>query len=149
MEKVIIIKLIVLKKQKQKRGRERDTNAQIHYTHSDSSQKPLRHISYNDANEENDGLQPRVSQDEWQDEETDSQEYSHTSDDVDEMLDLDADGCPADLQLRCQSGDATHHRSVTGGYHNATSCTCSRGSLNLNQSFCLPQRDITDKTSSM
>lgn len=62
-EKIIIIKLIVLKKQKKKEG-ERGTNTQIHYTHSDSSQKPLRHISYNDANEENDGLQPRVSQDE-------------------------------------------------------------------------------------
>lgn len=64
LEKIIIIKLIVLKKQKTKKKGERRTNTQIHYTHSDSSQKPLRHISYNDANEENDGLQPRVSQDE-------------------------------------------------------------------------------------
>lgn len=64
LEKIIIIKLIVLKKQKTKK-RERDAQT-LRYTitHSDSSQKPLRHISYNDANEENDGLQPRVSQDE-------------------------------------------------------------------------------------
>lgn len=94
-----------------------------HATHSDSSQQSLRYVGYDDANEEDDGFEPGVAQDDWQDEEAHAQEDSYTCDEVDEVFDLDADGRPADLQLRCQSGDATHHCSITGGYDDATGRT--------------------------
>lgn len=98
-------------------------NTPTHTTHSDSSQQSLRHIRHDDANEEDDGLQPRVAQDEWQDEERHAEEDSHARDDVDEMFDLYVDGSTADLKLWCQRGDSTHHCSVTSAYDDATGCT--------------------------
>lgn len=38
-------------------------------THSNSGQQSFRHVGHDDSNEEDDGLQPSVAQDEWQDEE--------------------------------------------------------------------------------
>ncbi len=67
-------------------------------THSDSSQETFWHVGDNDTDEEDDGLQPPVSKDEWEDEEGDTQEDSHASDDVDEVLDLFGDGSFSALQ---------------------------------------------------
>ncbi|KAF3839280.1 hypothetical protein F7725_017997 [Dissostichus mawsoni] len=58
----------------------------------DSSQQPFGHVSHDDADEEDDGLQPAVTQDDGQDKEGNAQENSHAGDDVDEMLDLFGDG---------------------------------------------------------
>ena len=62
-------------------------------THSDRGQQTLWHISHDDTDEEDDGLQPSVTQDEGQDEEGHAKEDSHARDDVDEVLDLLGDGC--------------------------------------------------------
>lgn len=92
-------------------------------TYSDSGQQPLRHVSHNDTNEEDDSLQPGVTQDDGQDEEGDTQEDSHTCDDMDEMLDLFGDGGFAGLQARGQSSNAAHDCAVTSADNNATSST--------------------------
>ena len=89
-------------------------------TYSDGGQQPFGHVSHNDADEEDDGLQPRVTQDDGQDEKGDAQEDGHACDDVDEMLDLFGDGGFAGLQARGQSSDATHDRAVSGADNNAT-----------------------------
>lgn len=89
--------------------------------HSDSSQQTLRHISDDDSDEENDGLQPGVSQNDWQNEERQSQEDSNASDDVNKVLDLLGDGGFPCLQSWGQRGDAAHHGAVTSADHNTTS----------------------------
>lgn len=62
-------------------------------THSDRCQQPLRHVGNDDANEEDDGLQPGVSKDQRQDEESHTEEDGHARDDVDEVLNLLGYGC--------------------------------------------------------
>lgn len=91
-------------------------------THGNRRQQSLWHVGHNDADEEDDGLQPGVAQDEGQDEEGHSEEDGHGRDDVNEMLDFDVDGCAADFELRCQGGDPTHHCPVTRGYDDAAGC---------------------------
>lgn len=91
-------------------------------TYSDGGQQPFRHVCHNDANEEDDSLQPGVTQDDGQDEKCDTQEDSHTSDNVDEVLDLLSNGGFASLQARGQSSNATHDCAVSGADNNATRC---------------------------
>ena len=62
-------------------------------THSDGGQQSLGNISNNDSDEEDDGLQPGVTQDDWQDEERHAEEDGHACDDLDEVLDLLSNGC--------------------------------------------------------
>lgn len=66
-------------------------------THSDSGQQPFGHVGHNDADEEDDGLQPGVAQDEGQDEERHSEEDSHGRDEVDKVLDFNINGRAADF----------------------------------------------------
>ena len=84
-------------------------------THSDGSQQSLGHVGHDDADEEDDGLQPAVAQAEGQDEEGHAQEHGHARDQVDEVLDLHVDGRLARGQPRGQRGDAAHHRVVARG----------------------------------
>ena len=102
-------------------------------THGDSSQQSLGHICHDDANQEDDGLQPGVAQDERQDEEAHAQEDGYARDDVDEMFDLDVDGRTADLELWRQGGDATHHCSVPSANHDAMGRTWEGGGDSDNQ----------------
>ena len=46
----------------------------IKFTYSDCGQQPLRHVSHNDADEEDDSLQPGVSKDKGEDEERHTKE---------------------------------------------------------------------------
>lgn len=91
-------------------------------TYSDSGQQPFRHVSHNDADEEDDSLQPGVTQDDGQDEECDAQEDGHTCDDMDKMLDLFGDGGLAGLQAGGQSSNATHDCAVSSADNDATCC---------------------------
>lgn len=91
--------------------------------HSDSGQQSLGHVGHDDTDEEDDSLQPAVAQDDGEDEERDAQEDGHTSDDVDEVLNLLGDGCLACVQARGQRGNAAHHGAVTGTDHNTASST--------------------------
>lgn len=91
-------------------------------TYSDSGQQPLGYISHNDANEEDDGLQPAVAQDDGQDEEGDTQEDGHASDDMDEVLNLLGDGGLPSLKARGEGGDAAHDCAVSGADDDAACC---------------------------
>lgn len=90
--------------------------------YSDCGQQPLGHVSHNDADEEDDSLQPGVAQDDGQDEKGDTQEDSHSCDDMDEVLDLLGDGGFPGLQARGESGNTTHDRAVSGADDDATCC---------------------------
>ena len=61
-------------------------------TYGDSSEQSLRHVSHNDTNEEDDSIEPVISQDEGDDEEGHSEENGHSSDDMDEMGNLFGNG---------------------------------------------------------
>ena len=88
-------------------------------THSDGSQQSLGHVGHDDADEEDDGLQPAVPKDQGQDEEGHTQEHGHARDDVDEVLDLLGDGGLAGLEAGGQGGDAAHDGAVPGADHQA------------------------------
>lgn len=62
-------------------------------TYSYSGQKSLRHIGNNDANEEDDGFQPGVSENQRQDKESHTEEDGHACDDVNKVLNLLSYGC--------------------------------------------------------
>ena len=93
------------------------------FTYSDSGQKTLRDVGNNDTDEENDSLQPEISQDEGNDEEGDTEENSHSGDDVDEMGNLLGNRGLIDLQTRGQVSNTSHHRVVTDLHNNATAGT--------------------------
>lgn len=99
---MLIIENSLVKNQSKLQTIKKEGHSQTHTpntTHGDSSQQSLGHVRHDDANEEDDGLQPGVAQDERQDEEAHSQEDGHARDDVDEMFDLDVDGRTADFEL--------------------------------------------------
>lgn len=91
-------------------------------TYSDCSQQSFRHVSHNDTNEEDDSLQPGVTQDDGEDKECDTKEDGHACDYVDEVLNLFGDGGFAGLQARGQSGNATHDCAVSSADNKATRC---------------------------
>ncbi|TRY67839.1 hypothetical protein TCAL_15855 [Tigriopus californicus] len=88
--------------------------------HGDSGQKALWHVSDNDTNQEDDGIQPMVFQNEGNDEEGDSQEHGHTSDNVNEMGNLFGNGRVSTLQTRGQTSN-TSHDSVVANVDDNTS----------------------------
>lgn len=90
----------------------------------DSSQQPLWDIGHNDADEEDDCLEPGVTQNEGEDEEGHAQEHGHARNELDEMLNLNGDGRLAHLQARGQGGNAAHDGAVTCGYHHTPSGAC-------------------------
>lgn len=73
-------------------------------THRNCGQESLRYVGHNDPDEEDDGLQPGVTQDERQDEEGHTEEDGHAGDDVDEVLDLLGDGCLKVVQFGFNMG---------------------------------------------
>ena len=83
-------------------------------TYSDSSEQTFGHIGDDDTNQEDDSLQPAVTQREREDEETDTKEHGHGGDDVDEMLNLQGDGRVTDGETGRQVGDTSHDGSVPG-----------------------------------
>lgn len=100
----------------------KDANPEALITYSDCGQQSLRHISHNDANKEDDGLQPAVTQDDGQDEKRHTEEHGHTCDNVDEMLNLLGNGSFAGVQTRSQSSNSTHDCAISGVDDDTTSC---------------------------
>merc|ERR1719431_192905 len=80
---------------------------------SDRGQETLGHIRHNDANEEDDGIQPVVAEDEGNDEKGYSEEDGNSSDYVDEMLNLLGNGSLSTLKSRCQASDPSHDSVVS------------------------------------
>ena len=83
-------------------------------THSDSRQETFWHVGHNDTDEEDDGFQPAIPKDEWEDTEGNTQDDGHAGDDVDKVCYLDGDGSLATLQTGNQAGDTTHDGPVSG-----------------------------------
>lgn len=108
--------------------------------HSDGGQQSLGHVSDDDADEEDDGLQPAVAQDDWQDEEGDAQEHGHAGDDLDEVLDLLGDGRLSGLQAGGQSGNTAHDGSIPGANHNPTSGTWQEKTTELSWYYFIVRR---------
>ena len=87
--------------------------------------KTFGDVSDDDADEEDDGIEPLVAQGQGDDEEGDAQEDGHSGDEVNEMGNFTSDGRFIGLQTRSQSSDASHHRVVTDADDNGTGRTCS------------------------
>ena len=62
-------------------------------THSNCCQQSLRHVGNDYTNEKDNGLQPGISKNQWQNEESHAKEDSNTRDDVDKVLNLLGYGC--------------------------------------------------------
>lgn len=89
-------------------------------THRDCGQQAFGDVGNNDANEEDDGLQPSVAEDEGEDEEGHAQEDGHARDQVDEVLDLLGNRGLSGFKAGGQGGDPPHDRAVTRADHDAT-----------------------------
>lgn len=90
------------------------------FTHRDSCEQSLRNVGNDDSYKENYSLQPSVFKDQREDEEADTQEHSHSSDEVDEVLNLHGNGSLSPFQSRCQTGNTAHHSAVPSPNNNAT-----------------------------
>jgi hypothetical protein len=93
-------------------------------THSDSGEQTFGHVGHDDTNEEDDSVQPMVAEDESNDEEGHTQEDSHTSDQVDEMVDFLGDGGLAGAQTGGQASNTSHDSVVSAADDNAHGGTC-------------------------
>lgn len=93
-------------------------------THSDSGQQPLRDIGHNDANKENDSLQPAVAQENGEREENDTKEDGQWGDHLNKVFNLYSNGGLANSQAWGQGGNAAHHCGVSCGNHDAPGCAC-------------------------
>ena len=93
------------------------------WTYGDGGEETLGYVGDDDANQEDDRVQPEVVEEETDDEEGDAEEHGHTGDDVDKVGNLPGDGGLAHLQSAGQVGDTAHHGPVTGANHNARAHT--------------------------
>ena len=89
----------------------------------------------NDADEEDDSLQPGVLKDQRKDEERHAQEHSHTRDDVDKMFNFRSDGSLAPLQPRSQRGNSAHHGSIPSIHDNATCSALKKSTGNCTRFY--------------
>ena len=94
-------------------------------TDGDSCKKSFRYIGDDDADEEDDSVEPVVAQDEGDYEEADAKEDGDGGDDVDEVLDLLGNGGLATLKSRDESSNPAHHCVVSNVDHHPNT-----GSLN-------------------
>ena len=87
------------------------------------SQETFRYVSDNDTDQEDDGVEPVVSEDEGDDEEADSEEHGHAGDDVDKVTNLTSNWGLSHLKSRSQVSDTSHHGAVTTVHNNTTAGT--------------------------
>jgi len=93
-------------------------------SHRNGGQQALGHVGHDDADEEDDGVEPVVVHGERDDEEGEAQEDGDAGDDVDEVGDFARDRRLARLQPRRQVRDAPHHRPVARRHHHALGAAC-------------------------
>ena len=86
--------------------------------------KTFGDVGDDDADEEDDSVEPLVAQRERNDEEGDAEEYGNSGDDVDEMFNFLSDGSLSATQSGSQSSDATHHSVVTDADDHTLAGTC-------------------------
>ena len=86
-------------------GRQREADC-------DGGQNSFRNVRNDDSDQEDDGVDPRVTHAQRDDEEDDAEGDSNASDDVDEVLQLLGDRTFANFESWGQSGDAAHDTVV-------------------------------------
>lgn len=86
-------------------------------THRDGGQETFGDIGDDDPDEEDDCVQPEISEDEGDDEEGDPEEDGNGGYEVDEVLDLPRNRRLSRLQTGCQVGDSTHDSTITCADH--------------------------------
>ena len=96
-----------------------------YYTHGDGGQQSLWDVGDDDADEEDDCVEPVVAEDERYHEERDAEEDRDAGDEVDEVRDLARDRRLRVAQTRRQVRDPTHHRPITRVHHQTTTRACS------------------------
>lgn len=87
----------------------------------DSGEQTFRHVSHNDTDEEDDGVEQGVAEDEGNDKERHAEKDGHGCDDVDKMSNLSGNRRLSDLETRGEVSDTSHHGSVSGGDDDPTS----------------------------
>ena len=87
----------------------------------DGGEQALGHVGHNDADQEDDGVEPVVVENDSDDEESDAQENGHARDYVDEVGDLAGYGRLARVKAGGQTGDAAHDGAIASANHQA--CT--------------------------
>ena len=81
-------------------------------TDGDGGEQTFGYVGHDDADQEDDRVQPLVAQRQSDDEERHAQEDGHAGNDVDEVLNFASDRRLARFQTRCQTGDSAHDRVV-------------------------------------
>ena len=81
--------------------------------YSDGGQKTFWNIGDDDSDEEDDGFDQVVSEDEGENEETDSEEYGDSGNDVDEMFDFSGDWGVTGFESGGETGNSAHDGVVT------------------------------------
>ena len=94
------------------------------FTHCDCSEQSLGHVGDDDADEEDDGVEPGVAQNEGNNEEGHAEEDRDRGDDVDEVCDLACYWRLANLQATSQVGNTTHHCAISSVDHQTSSRAC-------------------------
>ena len=97
----------------------------IVFSYRDGGEETFWNVGDDDADQEDDGVEPVVSEDECDDEEWDTEEDGHSCDEVDEVTDLPSDRGFPDVQVRCQVRDPAHHRPISGVYNHAFCSSCA------------------------
>merc|ERR1719341_1773209 len=79
----------------------------------DGGKKTFGHVGHDDADQEDDGVEPVVAEDEGDDEEGDTEEDSNAGDDVNEVFNLFGDGGLSSFKTRGQTSNPAHDSVVT------------------------------------
>jgi len=95
-------------------------------SYGDRAEKTLGHVSDNDSDEKDDGVEPVVAECQSDDEENDSQTDGEDRDEVDETVDLTTDRSHVLLESWRQECDPTHQSVVTNAHHDTHRFTCSK-----------------------
>ena len=90
--------------------------------HRDRGQQTLRHVRDDDTDQEDDSVEPMVTEYEGYDEEGHTEEYGHPRDQVDEMMNLLSDRRFTSIKAGCQAGNPSHHCLIATADHHSLRC---------------------------
>jgi len=99
-------------------------------THRNSGQQSLGHVGDDNADKEDDGIEPVVAEDERDDEERDSECHRDRGNNVNKVGNFASYRRLSHLEATRQVGNPTHHRPVTGVDYQ-TSSSAYRTTVNV------------------
>lgn len=85
----------------------------------------FRYVGDNDTNQEDDSIKPVVAEDESDDEEWNTEEDGHASDELNEVVNFLCNGCLASVQAGRQPSNTAHDCVVSAWDHNAFCRSCN------------------------